>query len=158
MAFEFTDLDLLTDGTIDLRVEQKVPADPSRGHVPAYHYAIARHGSSERIGAIRLRIGHVPALLTAGHIGYEIEEGHRGHHFAARACLLLARVARAHRLGRVIITCDPENIASRRTCERIGASFRGIYDVPADHEMYRQGVRKVCRYEWTVPGEGDNRR
>ena len=153
MAFEFADLDLLTDGTIDLCIEEKVPADPSKGHVPAYHYAIALHGRAEKIGIIRLRVGNVPSLLTAGHIGYAVDEGQRGHHYAARACLLLGRVARVHGLSPVIITCDPENIASRRTCERIGASLRGTYDVPIDHEMYRTGRRKVCRYEWYVPDE-----
>ena len=154
MTFEFTDHDLLTDGTIDLRIDEKVPADPSKGHVPAYHYTIVRHGTAETIGIIRLRVGHVPSLLTSGHIGYAVEEGHRGHRYAARACLLLARVARAHGLNPVIITCDPENVASRRTCERIGASLRGTYEVPTDHEMYRAGRRKVCRYEWYLPDEG----
>ena len=154
MAFEFTDLDLLTDGTIDLRIEAKVPADPSKGYVPAYHYTIALHATTEKVGIIRLRVGHTPSLLTAGHIGYEVDERHRGHHYAARACLLIGRVARAHGLSPIIITCDPENVASRRTCERIGASLRGTYDVPTDHEMYRDGRRKVCRYEWYVPEEG----
>ena len=154
MPFAFRDLDLLTDGTIDLRIEEKVPADPVKGYVPAYHYVIALHGTTERIGIIRLRVGSIPSLLTAGHIGYEIDADHRGHHYAASACLLLGRVARAHGLDPVIITCDPENVASRRTCERIGATLRGTFDVPTDHEMYRKGSRKVCRYEWTVPDEG----
>ena len=153
MSFEFTDLDLVTDGTIDLRIEEKVPADPAKGYVPAYHYSIVLHGTTEKVGIVRLRVGNLPSLLTAGHIGYEIDEGHRGHHYAARACLLLGRVARAHGLRPVIITCAPENIASRRTCERIGASLRGTFDVPVDHEMYRKGSRKVCRYEWFVPDE-----
>lgn len=153
MAFDFTDLDILTDGTIDLRIEEKVPPDPSRSHVPAYHYAIALHGTAQKIGVARLRVGNLPSLLTAGHIGYEIDEGHRGHHYAARACLLLGRVARAHGLNPVIITCDPSNVASRRTCERIGASLLGTFDVPVDHEMYQKGRRKVCRYAWIVPDE-----
>lgn len=107
------------------------------------------HESSEKIGGIRLRVGNAPALLTAGNIGYEIDELHRGHHYAARSCLLLGQVALAHGLDPVIITCDPGNVASRRTCERIGATLRGVFDVPVDHEMYKKGARKVCRYEWS---------
>lgn len=149
--FQFSDLDLLTDGTIDLVIEKRAPADPAKGYVPCYHYAITVHGRPDKIGSIRLRVGSVPSLLTAGHIGYDIDEAHRGHHYAARACQLLGRVIRVHGLRPVIITCDPENVASRRTCERIGASLRGIYDVPVDHEMYREGERRVCRYEWIVP-------
>ncbi len=157
MTVEPKVFDFLTDGVIDLVLEKKKPADPSKGHVPEYDYRVALHGSREKVGEIRLRVGNVPALLTAGHIGYEIVEAHRGHHYAARACRLVGLVARAHGLSPVIITCDPDNTASRRTCERIGATFRGVYDVPVDHEMYQKGVRRVSRYEWTVPQDSSGR-
>ena len=151
--FEFTDLDRLTDGTIDLVIERKVPADRARGHVPAYHYAVTLHGTTQKVGQIRLRVGQVPALWTAGHIGYEIDPPYRGHRYAARACRLLLPVVRAHRLRPLFITCAPENVASRRTIERIGAKLLGVFDVPTDHEMYRDGRRKICRYEWELAGE-----
>jgi tagatose 1,6-diphosphate aldolase len=151
MAFKFLDLDHLTDGVIDLLIEEKQPASPSRDYFPAYYYNITLHNSKEIVGGIRLRVGPATSLLAPeGHIGYGIEPRYRGHHLAARACQLVGRVARAHGMDRLLITCDPENIASRKTCERIGARLVGIVDVPADHELYRKGARRVCRYEWVL--------
>jgi tagatose 1,6-diphosphate aldolase len=150
MSTETLDPDHLTDHVIDLYVKVKDPADPARGHVPQYHYKITLHGSEEEIGTIRLRIGDHPALLTAGHIGYFVAEGYRGRHFAERACRLLAPVALEHGMTTIILTCDPANAASRRTCERLGAHFAGIFGVPADHEMYQKGARMVCRYDWVL--------
>jgi tagatose 1,6-diphosphate aldolase len=150
MVFEFKDFDHLSDGIIDLVIEAKGPADPKKDYAPAYHYKITLHGSKEGIGTIRLRVGNNLSLLTSGHVGYGINPPHQGHHYAERACRLLQQVARAHGMSTLIITCDPENPASRRTCERLGATLTGIYDVPKDHDMYAKGRRKVCRYEWTL--------
>ena len=152
MAFEFTKLDFLTDEVIDLLIEKKAPAEPSIDHVPAYHFKVTMHGSSEKIGEIRLRVGNVPSLLTSGHLGFSIAPNHRGHGYAARACLLVSRVARAHNLNRLIITCDPENAASRRTCEKVGARLLGVFEVPPDQPMYQEGGRRICRYEWILTG------
>ena len=44
------------------------------------------------------------------------------------------------------ITTNPDNWASRRTCEIIGAEMVEIVDVPEYMEMYRQGDRQKCRY------------
>jgi predicted acetyltransferase len=146
--FEFGDFDILTDGVITLAIDRKIPANPITGHAPSYQFNVMLHGSTGKIGSIRLRVGDDPALRIAGHIGFEIDELHRGHRYATRACFLLREVIRAHHLDPVIITCDPENLASRRTCELIGATFRGVELVPTDHEMYAKGARRVCRYEW----------
>ncbi len=146
--------DHFTDGEIDLSLQTKDPADAARGHVPQYHYRITLHGSGEEIGTIRLRIGEDPALLIAGHVGYFVGEAHRGRHFAEKACRLLRPVALDHGMDRIVITCDPANVASRRTCERLGARFVGIFDVPPDHAMYQKGARAVCRYDWILDAEG----
>ncbi len=148
MSFEFLGPELLTDLVVDLRLTARKEADPLKGHSPMYEYGITLHGSKARIGGINLRVGTDPSFLTSGHIGYGIDEPYRGHHYASRACLLIGNVALLHGLTPLFITCAPENIASRRTCERIGGKLLGTYDVPVDHEMYRRGRRRVCRYEW----------
>lgn len=150
MAFEFRDFKDLTEGVVDLLVEKTEPADPSRGHVPCYHFRILLHQTSEPIGKIRLRVGHVPVLLIVGHVGFDIDEPHRGHGYAARACVLVRQAALVHGLDKLVIAYDPDNVASRKTCEQIGATFVGIADVPEDHELYRQGERTVARYDWNL--------
>ncbi len=152
----FLPFDRLSDGVVELRVEERVPADPTLGHVPAYRFAIVPCDSGTHAGSVRLRVGTVeatPSLLTSGHVGYEVDEPFRGHGYAARACRLIAPVARAHGLTELVITCDPDNAASRRTCERLGARLVGTFDVPPDHPMFAKGRRRVLRFVYSVAGE-----
>jgi predicted acetyltransferase len=98
-------------------------------------------------GSISLRIGHSPNLdFYLGHIGYHVLPPARGHHYAERACRLLLPLARAHEHKVVWITCNPENAASRRTCERLGAKLVETVMVPRDNPLYGQGDRQKCRY------------
>jgi tagatose 1,6-diphosphate aldolase len=53
-------------------------------------------------------------------------------------------------MSEVWITCDPENTASRRTCELAGADFIEIIDLPPDIDMYQDGERQKCRYRLDV--------
>ena len=149
--FRFRKWGLLTDGSVDVTVEEEEPADPTKGYVPCYHFRVARHGNDRKVGEVRLRVARVedqPSLLASGQLGYEINEDARGHGFAARACQLVGPVALFHGLDVVTITCDPRNAASLKTCERLGASLVGTFDVPKDHPMYQKGRRRVRRYEW----------
>jgi tagatose 1,6-diphosphate aldolase len=59
---------------------------------------------------------------------------------------MLLPLARAHGLTTLWITCNPDNIASRRTCERIGARLVEVVDVPEGTPLYRRGERQKCRY------------
>ena len=77
----------------------------------------------ERIGNISLRLGRTEFIERyAGHIGYGVDLAHRGHGYAARACRLVFPVAKRNGFTVLWITCNPENVASRRTCERAGES------------------------------------
>ncbi|MBM3189564.1 MAG: GNAT family N-acetyltransferase [Chloroflexi bacterium] len=108
---------------------------------------MAHPGEKEQLGSIQLRIGDSEHLrLYAGHIGYGVAPEHRGHHYAARACRLLMPLARSHGFRALWITCDPDNIASRRTCELAGAEFVEIVDLSEDSDMYRNGSRQKCRF------------
>lgn len=46
----------------------------------------------------------------------------------------------------MIITCDPDNIPSRRTCEALGAELLAIVDVPEDSIDYAMGHLQKCQY------------
>lgn len=75
------------------------------------------------MGSCDLRIGHNENLYYGGNIGYRVEEAYRGNHYAGKACLLLFELARKHDLQYLIITCNPDNAASRKTCEYAGENF-----------------------------------
>jgi tagatose 1,6-diphosphate aldolase len=55
-------------------------------------------------------------------------------------------LARRHGFRELWITCNPDNVASRRTCERLGAELIDIVDVPRDNAVYGPGSERKCRY------------
>lgn len=149
--FQFLEPGSLRHGDLELVLVEKVPGDPARNYVPAYRFEMRRAGSPERIGAIDLRVGDTQQLrMYGGHIGYGVEPAHRGQHYAARSCKLLLPLARRHGLRELWITCNPDNWASRRTCERAGAELVEIVDLPEDSDMYQRGERQKCRYHLAI--------
>ncbi len=146
--FKFKKLDFLTDNEIDLRIKKKAKAVKIKGYLPAYIYHITMHGDKEPIGQIDIRIGRNANTYYGGNIGYRVYEGYRGHGYAEKACRIIAQVARAHGMETLLITCNPDNTPSRRTCEKLGAVLSGIVDLPPYNEMYKMGERQKCIYEW----------
>ena len=102
----------------------------------------------EEIGRVNLRIGSTPHVERyAGHIGYGVHAAFRGHHYAARSVKLLLPVARSLGIDPLWITCDPENMASRRSLEIAGAEMIEIVDVPEECGIRKYGGRaRKCRY------------
>ena len=146
-VLEFHDPGELIDGDLQLLLDETHPANTAKGHVPEYRFKMVLAGQEEKIGGINLRVGNTDHLAKySGHIGYGVEPEHRGHHYAARSVRLLLPLARQHGMEALWITCNPDNIASRRTCELAGAKFIEIVDLPEDTDMYQQGARQKCRY------------
>lgn len=148
--FEFKEFDYLTDGEIDLKIEEKIPSNEEKGYVPEYRYRITLHDSDDSIGDIDIRIGYNENTYYGGNIGYRIEENYRGNNYASKACKIIRAVAAAHGMNRFIITCSPENIPSRKTCEKAGLKLKEIADLPSYNEMYKEGKRQECLYEWIL--------
>ena len=145
--FEFHNPGELIDNDLQLILEETRPADPDKGFAPEYRFKMVLVGQEERIGGINLRIGNTEHLTKyAGHVGYGVEPEHRGHHYAARSVRLLLPLARKHGLETLWITCNPDNTASRRTCELAGAEFIEIVNVPENTDIYRRGDRQKCCY------------
>ena len=149
--FEFHDPGELIDGDLRLVLITKYPGNPATGLAPVYRLKMTLVGHDEEIGRIELRVGNTNHILMyGGHIGYRVTPKHRGHRYAARACRLMIPLARSHDLKPIWITCNPDNIASRRTCEIVGAELVEIVELPEDTYMYRNGERHKCRYRLDV--------
>ena len=146
---EFFNTDNLKTEEIALKLDHTCYADPVKDWVPAYYFDICLSDGTA-IGKCDLRIGHNQGLYIGGNIGYCIDEPYRGHRYAAKACKLLFGLAKRHGLGYVIITCQPDNAASARTCEIAGGELLEIADIPEDHDMYAEGKRKVRVYRFEV--------
>jgi tagatose 1,6-diphosphate aldolase len=143
--FSFLDPGELMDGDFRLTLHETSPAIGARA--PAYRFYIRRVEDLVRIGRIELRLANTPdILLYVGHIGYNVDYEHRGHRYAARASRLLYELARRHGFSELWITCDPDNLPSRRSCELAGGQFVSIVAVPESHAFYRAGSHAKCRF------------
>lgn len=143
--------DVIAGDELSLVVEALAPADTLKGYVPAYMMGVFKNDTRERVGRISFRLGDNELIERyAGHIGYTIDRQHRGNRFAEKGCRLLVNLAREHNFEALYITCDPDNIASRRTIENLGGEFLSHETVPSNTDLYRRGDRKKLRYVWRV--------
>ena len=133
---------------VRLRFVAIQPADPTRGFVPFYHIRIVTKDQSD-VGHINFRIGDTDDVRTcAGHIGFEVVEGKRGHGYALQACRAIAPFVSSVS-GTVTITCDPDNLPSKRTIESLGGQFIDEVLVPTGDPHYHRGSRTKLRFRWT---------
>ena len=150
----FYDTDDLKNQEILLRLERTCEAQPEKRWVPMYHFDICLPDGT-KIGHCDLRIGHNDKTYIGGNIGYGIDAPFRGHRYAAKACALLFQLARKHGMDYVIITCDPSNAASSRTCQLAGGKYMETADIPEDNEMYAEGKRQVMIYRFDLSRTGE---
>ncbi|MEZ4732041.1 MAG: GNAT family N-acetyltransferase [Caldilineaceae bacterium] len=145
--FQFLDPGPLVDDELVLQLVERAPGDLMNDVAPSYRFKMTRPDRAIEMGRIDLRVGNSHDLIMyAGHIGYRVHSAYRGHHFAARSVRLLVPLARAHKLGTLWITCNPDNWASRRSCELAGLELVEIVDIPPNIAMYYQGEHQKCRY------------
>ncbi len=152
---KFFPADDLRTSEIHLRLDRTCDAQPEKDWVPAYYFSICLPDGA-KIGQCDLRIGHNDRLYIGGNIGYGIDEPYRGHHYAAKACELLLKQAQRHDLKYVIITCDPDNVASSRTCQLAGGQYLETAAVPEWHNMYDEGKRQVMVYRFDLTETPDS--
>lgn len=147
--FKFLPAVELEDSLLELVLLECQSAEESVWRVPAYIFHIQLRATAEIIGRVSLRIGTEEQLKYSGHIGYEIDPAHRGNHFAERAARLVMPIARRHGLSEIWITCNPDNFASQRTIERLGATYVETVDVPDDYPMPAGAIRQKwrCRFK-----------
>ena len=145
----FYDTADLTDGEIMLRLRETCDAAPEKRWVPAYKFDICRTDGTQ-VGYCDLRIGYNDKTYIGGNIGYGIDAPFRGHHYAAKACRLLFRQAKKHGMEYLIITCDPDNAASSRTCQLAGGRYLETAAIPEDNEMYAEGKRRAMIYRFDL--------
>ena len=146
----FTRKATFSDGVLDLVLTNEDVRDDSCGIEDGYTFSIFRAKTRDYVGYVSLRLGESPGLYYLGHIGYRVEEKHRGHGYAARACRLLLPLMHQLHLGSVVITANVENVASRKTCENLGCVLERIADVPPEQRTLCAGARQKCRYIWRM--------
>lgn len=144
MSFVFSGrFDEISGGGLTLKIREK--AQGGGPLLPFYYYDILADGLPA--GKISIRIGDNFHAYYNGHIGYEIDEGARGHGYARRACGLVLDVARFHGMARLYLTCAEDNAASYRTIEGLGAELLEICDVPREYFAWQEGIKRHRIYQ-----------
>lgn len=94
----------------------------SPGRVPASHYWLI--DDDEFIGRLSVRHELNEWLRTiGGHIGYEIRPSRRRQGYGKQILALGLEKAQALGLTRALITCDEDNIGSKKIIEHNGGQF-----------------------------------
>ncbi len=118
------------------------PSDAPKAHV----FNIIVPEMKRVVGRCEYRYEEGEDLYYYGHVGYVIYPPYRGHAFAYQACKkMFAYLYQKKGLHEYIITCNPDNIASKKTILRLNGQYLKTFDIPADHELFALGdYQKEC--------------
>ena len=106
--------------------------EPSANRVPDTIYWLVEN--DEFIGRISLR-HYLNDFLRryGGHIGYEVRPSRRQQGHGTHMLALLLEKARQRGMDRVMLTCDVNNVGSRRIIEANGGVLEDIHEWPEVH-------------------------
>lgn len=145
------DYDILESNEIFLQLISKSEGNEAKGFSPEFKFDIKLKNGCKRIGHINLRLGNSEKVIKyIGHIGYGIDQEYRGNKYASKACKVAQKIFIDHNMSKVIVTCNPENFASRKVCESIGAILINEVEVPPTSIAYSETEKRKCRYEWVL--------
>lgn len=137
---------------VSLAIERAYPRGDQGFPPGGYLLRIGLNGGRVVVGTMILRVFPDPRIESfVGHLGYEIEPDYRGRGFAAAGVRLLGPLAQHHGLETLWVMVSPDNLASCRTMERVGAEHADTVEVPPDSDLRGLGVSRVRRYRF-VPG------
>ena len=118
--------------------EQTDRAKIKPGRVPHWYFWLI--DGNDYIGRLTLRSEVNEHLLQmGGHIGYEIRPSLRRQGYGKLILKYGLERAKAFGLERVLLTCDEDNLGSRRIIESHGGMLENIIEI-------EQWPAKVCRY------------
>lgn len=127
-------------------------SDEFEDDIPGLVYDIVVDEMKRTVGRVEYRYETGIDLLYYGHVGYVIYLPYRGHGFAQQACQKIAELLKEKHpdMKSMMITCNPDNIASKKTIENLGARYIKRVTIQVDHELYEQGDREKEIYEWFI--------
>ena len=144
-----------TDGVIDLIPMHISPPDRNLGFGHEQIWKITLHNQKHEIGQISYRDGESVCVYYFGHIGYHIDPPYRGHGYAYNACILIREEIIRGGKTTAVITCDTDNTASRKTCEKLNCYLERVADVPAEIRQRYEISNRKCRYIWQITKDGE---
>lgn len=148
--FQFLEFNDLKDDEIKLVLKSQDLPDYEKGVLPRYGFSIIHINDNEDIGVIYFAVDNTRRQYLRGHLSYGVYPDYSGHNYAMKACKLIKQVALAHGFKRLFIGSGYDNIASRKTIEKLGATLITINDVPDDEIMQNLHTEKIDMYVWDI--------
>lgn len=109
----------------ELYIDQDLP----KGWKPYYIFLMMV--DNKEVGRLTLREGNREERYYDGHVGYSVEPEYRGHSYAFQAVLKLKKIAQKLGFEELVITCSPDNIASKKTILKLGAKYLETAVIPS---------------------------
>ena len=111
------------------RYENPETVPPDR--VPCTQYIYVREGDNKIVGMLQIRHTLNETLRKySGHIGYSVCPSERRKGYATRMLAAALEKCREMGLTRVMLSCRPENEASRRTILKNGGTYESTVHEP----------------------------
>ncbi len=148
--YQFIEFSDLKDNEIKLIVKGYDEPDLDKGYKPRYMFSIVLIETNEYVGEVYFAVDTSLRQYLRGHISYGVYPAYRGHNYALKACFLIKQVALAHGFSRVFIGSHYENVASRKTIEKLGASPITKEDVPGDEILKELQEEEINMFVWNI--------
>lgn len=151
----FKNREIIEGDIVDLRFKYYVDEYSASDGIPTVYFYILNHETKKRIGNIDLRLKMNRYMYYYGHIGYDISKENQGHNYSYYACKMMFEIAcNKYGLKELLLTCNPENIASYKVLKKLGGELMEIVDVPKNHELYRLGDYRKCIFRFNLDEHG----
>lgn len=117
----------------------RAETDPEPGLVPETTYWAVLN--DEVVGRIAVRhVLNKDLEEFGGHIGYEVRPSARKKGVATEMLRLVLQTPKAKEIGRLLLTCAPNNVASNRTIQKNGGVLTGT--------KFVERVQRQTNYYW----------
>lgn len=110
--------------------------DESNGRVPDSTFFCLDTDTNTFVGAVNIRhYLNESLLLNGGHIGDGVRPSRRGEGIATKMIAMALEECKKLGLEKVLMVCDKDNIASRRTIEKNGGILENEIEVDGNVEQ-----------------------
>jgi predicted acetyltransferase len=123
----------------------RVELAPEPAQIPQTTYWATAGTDALVVGHIGLRHGlNAEFAELGGHIGYTVRPSFRAHGFAKEMLRQVLRTRKAREIGRLLLTCAPDNVASNRTIRANGGVL--------ERTIFVARVARETNHYWITAG------